>query len=103
MRGRDTGKIRFSDFDVWDRSENVTRAIPVVGANAAIDFVKLPHVNIPTEVFAHRAYVTVVLIGRDLIAAIGAFANIANKGMGIDAAPSSNVMTDEQLGFGVDC
>lgn len=86
MRRRDSGKIRPADFDFWDRSQNASAAVPVVRANLAVDFEKLPEIHIFPEVFPYCAHVTVELVRRNLIAAIGALAKIAGERMSTDTA-----------------
>lgn len=103
MRSRNGAPIRSADFDVWDRSQHLPRAIPVIGADSSVDLVKLAKFHISTKVLSHRAHVSVVLIGRNLIAAIGSFAKIVDEGMGADSVASADVITDEQLCFGVNC
>src|SRR5208337_853767 len=103
MRRGNSAPVRPSNFDVWDRSDNLTAAVPAIGIDAAIDFVKLPEIHILSEVLAHRAHVGVVLIGRDLIAASRALPKVADEGMSVHAVAGTDVMADEQLRFGVDC
>ncbi len=102
MRRRDATVIRSADFDSWDRSQDMPRAIPVIGANFAVDFVKLAEFYFAAKVLAHRTHIAVVLIGRYLIAAIRALAKITAKGVSIDTVASADVMADKQFGFGVD-
>lgn len=103
VRGRNAAPVRMSNFDVWDCSDNLTAAIPPIGIDATIDFVKLPKIDVLSEVFTHRAHVAVVLIGRDLIAASRAFPKIADEGVSVDTIAGTDVMADEQFRFGVDC
>jgi len=99
MRSRNTGVVRSADFDVWDRSQNVSAPVPVITANLAIDFMKLAEIHVAPEVLSHRPDIAVVLVGCDLIAAIGALAKVADKGMGVDAVPRPDVMANKQFGF----
>lgn len=103
MRSRNAAEVRSANFDVWDRSDNLTATVPSIGVDTAIDFVKLPEIDVLSEVLAHRSYIAVVLIGRDLIAAIRAFPKVADKGVSVNTIARTNVMADEQLRFGVDC
>lgn len=102
MRRGNPAEVRPSDFDVWDRPYNVTAAVPAISVGATDDFVKLRKIHVLAEVFAHRADISVVLVGRDLIAATRALPKIANEGVSIDAIARADVMADEQLSFGVD-
>lgn len=54
---------KLSNFDVWDRSDNLTAAIPSVSGYATVDFAQLTEIDILSEVLPHRANVSVVLIG----------------------------------------
>jgi hypothetical protein len=40
---------------MWDRSDNLTAAVPSIGVDTAMDFVKLPEIDILSEVLTHRA------------------------------------------------
>jgi len=88
---------------MWDCPDNFATAIPAIGAESAVNLAELAEVHILTEVLAHRADVGVVLVGRDLIAAIGTGTKIGNKGMSVDAISITDPMADYQLGFAVEC
>src|SRR5260370_30697454 len=91
---RNLAPFRLSDFDMWDRSNNLTATVPPIGIDAAIDFVKLAEIDVLSEVFTHCAHIAVVLIGRDLIAAISASAKIRDECVSLDAVASADMMTD---------
>lgn len=102
MRSGDAAVVRSADFDSWDRSQNMSRAIPVIGANLPVDFVKLTKIYFAAKVLSHRADIAVVLVGRDLITASSAPAKVLYKGVSVDSIARTDVMADKQLGFGVD-
>lgn len=57
MRRGNPTPIRSSNFDVWDRSDNLTAAVPSIGIDTAIDFVKLSEIDVLSEVFTHCPHV----------------------------------------------
>src|SRR5271157_224510 len=102
MRSRNAAPVRFADFDMWDCSDYLPRAVPIVRVQLPVDFPKLTEVHVLPEVLPHRAHISVVLVASYLIPTIRASAEIGDKFVSVDAVARANVMGDEQLGFAVE-
>ncbi len=101
MRSRDAIPLRSADFDVWDCSDYLAAAVPVLGLQSAVNLMKLAKIHVLTEVLAHRPNIGVELVARHLIAARGALPQIGDKGVSGNAVPSAEMVGDEQLRFAV--
>src|SRR5260370_405128 len=53
VRRRNAAVARLSIFDMWDRSDTLAPAVPAIGIQLAVDFVKLAEVYVLTEMFPH--------------------------------------------------
>ena len=88
---------------MWDRSDYLAAAVPAIGAESSVNLAKLAKVHVLPEMLTHCANVGVVLVGGDLIAAIGTDTKIGNKGVSINAVSITNTMADNQFGLAVEC
>lgn len=101
MRRRNAAHVRSADFDVWDSPQNPARAIPIVGTDLSVNFVKLPKVHVRSKPLADRAHVRLKRIAGDLIAAHGSLSKVKDEPERAETVPSADVMGDHQLGFAV--
>lgn len=87
---------------MWECCYNLPAAIPAIASTTAVDFAELREVHILPEVLPHRANISVVLIRRDLIAAIGTHSQVGDECVGADARATANVVRDDEFAFAVE-
>src|SRR5580704_13257269 len=101
VRSRDSGEIRSADFGMWDCTDNLAGAVPVVRMQLAVDFSKLAEIHVLPKVLTHRADIGPKLIAGNLIPTICAGAKVGYKLVSTHAIARANVVGDEQLSFAV--